>query len=78
MSYVSDKCALFLQTMTTDVGIKRVLDGGFSYMRNYYATKILIETYRMKEKGDNPFHIGTTRYPMFAGNSWAFRYAVII
>ncbi|XP_063868260.1 glutamate receptor ionotropic, delta-2-like isoform X1 [Scylla paramamosain] len=62
-----------MQTMATDVGIKRVLDGGFSYMRNYYATKILIETFLTKEKGDNPFHIGTTKYPMFAGNSWAFR-----
>ncbi|KAK8400950.1 hypothetical protein O3P69_002615 [Scylla paramamosain] len=61
-----------MQTLETDIGIKRVLEGGFSYIRNYYVTRILMETYHSREAGDNPFHIATARYPLFAGNTWAF------
>ncbi|KAK8400954.1 hypothetical protein O3P69_002619 [Scylla paramamosain] len=62
-----------MQTLETDIGIRRVLEGGFSYIRNYYVTRILMETYHSREAGDNPFHIATARYPLFAGNTWAFR-----
>ncbi|XP_045122611.1 probable glutamate receptor [Portunus trituberculatus] len=62
-----------MQTMDMSTGIRRVMDGGFSYMRNYYAIRILKETYHSREAGDNPFHISTARYPLFAGNTWAFR-----
>ncbi|XP_045122610.1 uncharacterized protein LOC123511061 [Portunus trituberculatus] len=62
-----------MQTLETDIGIRMVLDGGFSYIRNYYVTRILMETYHSREAGDNPFHIATARYPLFAGNTWAFR-----
>ena len=63
----------FPQTMEMNIGIRRVLDGGFSYIRNYYAIRILKETHHSRGAGDNPFHISTARYPLFAGNTWAFR-----
>ncbi|XP_063869657.1 uncharacterized protein LOC135105463 [Scylla paramamosain] len=54
-------------------GLARVLEGGFSYIENYYFTKTLVSTYYTDRTGYTPVHISTTRYPMYGGNGWAFR-----
>ncbi|MPC95062.1 hypothetical protein E2C01_090257 [Portunus trituberculatus] len=54
-------------------GIQKVLEGKFSYIRNFYITRIMMETEYMGDKGYSPFHISSTKYPLFAGNTWAFR-----
>lgn len=65
--------SISLQIVDSEEGIRRVLEGKFSYIRNYYIMLILMETIYLGEKGHNPFHISSTKYPLFAGNTWAFR-----
>ena len=58
----------------TEEGMKRALDGGFSYIDNYYFIKTLVSTFYTDDTGYTPAHISSTHYPLFVGNAWAFRY----
>ncbi|XP_050691591.1 uncharacterized protein LOC126983136 [Eriocheir sinensis] len=55
-----------------DEAVQKILAGRFSYVRNYYGIRIITESYTTA--GENPLHIGTARYPLFAGNTFAFRW----
>ncbi|XP_050689720.1 uncharacterized protein LOC126982046 [Eriocheir sinensis] len=62
----------FMQTMGPEEGTSRVLAGGFSYIHNYYAIRVQLATHR-EASADIPVHISTRKYPLFPGNTWAFR-----
>ena len=64
----------FFQTLPTEEGLQRVLKGRFSYVRNYFLARILTQTYFVEGTKQVPFHISATKYPLYFGNSWAFRY----
>ncbi|KAK8377897.1 hypothetical protein O3P69_014081 [Scylla paramamosain] len=61
------------QIVEKEEGMARVLEGGFSYIDNYYFIKTLVSTYYTDRTGYTPVHISTTRYPLYGGNGWAFR-----
>ncbi|XP_045101799.1 uncharacterized protein LOC123498599 [Portunus trituberculatus] len=62
-----------IKIVEKEEGMARVLDGGFSYIDNYYFIKTLVSTYYTDRTGYSPVHISTTRYPLYGGNGWAFR-----
>ncbi|XP_063869659.1 uncharacterized protein LOC135105466 [Scylla paramamosain] len=62
-----------LKITDTDEAMKRVLEGGFSYIDNYYFIQTLVSTFYTDDSGYTPVHISTTHYPLFAGNGWGFR-----
>lgn len=53
--------------------MKRVVEGGFSYIYSYYYCKTLVATRYTDHTGYSPVHLGSIRYPLFSGNGWAFR-----
>ena len=61
------------KTADIDEGMKRVVDGGFSYIYNYYYSKSLVATQYTDATGYTPVHISMSQYSLFAGNGWAFR-----
>ncbi|XP_045122783.1 uncharacterized protein LOC123511189 isoform X2 [Portunus trituberculatus] len=60
------------QTMGPEEGMRKVLAGDFSYIHNYYVMRILLATHQ-QGAATIPVHISTTKYPLFPGNTWAFR-----
>ena len=62
----------FFQTMGPEEGMRKVLAGDFSYIHNYYVMRILLATHQ-QGAATIPVHISTTKYPLFPGNTWAFR-----
>ncbi|KAK8400951.1 hypothetical protein O3P69_002616 [Scylla paramamosain] len=62
----------FMQTMGPEEGMRKVLEGDFSYIHNYYVMRILLATHQ-QGTDSIPVHISTTKYPLFPGNTWAFR-----
>ncbi|XP_063869656.1 glutamate receptor-like [Scylla paramamosain] len=63
----------YIEIVEKEEGMARVLEGGFSYIDNYYFIKTLVSTYYTDRTGYTPVHISTTRYPLYGGNGWAFR-----
>ncbi|XP_063869622.1 uncharacterized protein LOC135105415 [Scylla paramamosain] len=63
----------YMETADIDEGMKRVVDGGFSYIYNYYYSKSLVATTYTDATGYTPIHISTSHYSLFSGNGWAFR-----
>ncbi|XP_045101495.1 glutamate receptor ionotropic, kainate 4-like [Portunus trituberculatus] len=57
----------------TEEGMALALQGGFSYIDNYYFIQTLVSTFYTDDSGYTPAHISTTHYPLFVGNAWAFR-----
>ncbi|MPC28149.1 hypothetical protein E2C01_021344 [Portunus trituberculatus] len=45
------------------------LQGGFSYIDNYYFIQTLVSTFYTDDSGYTPAHISTTHYPLFVGNA---------
>ncbi|MPC64913.1 hypothetical protein E2C01_059035 [Portunus trituberculatus] len=62
-----------METADIGEGMKRVVDGGFSYIYNYYYSKSLVATRYTDATGYTPVHISTSQYSLFSGNGWAFR-----
>ncbi|XP_063869662.1 glutamate receptor-like [Scylla paramamosain] len=62
-----------METADIDEGMKRVVDGGFSYIYNYYYSKSMVATTYTDDTGYTPVHLSRSKYPLFSGNAWAFR-----
>lgn len=62
-----------LQTYKLKEGVKRVLDGEFSYITWKSYIKIETAHHHYDDYGNKLFHFSTTEYPVLGGNSWGFR-----
>ncbi|XP_071526275.1 glutamate receptor ionotropic, delta-1-like [Panulirus ornatus] len=59
-------------------GMRLLTTGGFSYIMKKTRTRTKIAPLYQDRYGNSPFHISTTKYPVFGGNSWGIRSCTLV